>query len=161
MKIFNSKHPEVTKICDPSKSQERRHHYIKSYLDNGEQRVRVNRNFNSWQEIIAGVPQGSILGPLLFNIFGNDLFFFVSSSNLSNYADDNTLCTCGYNLKEVLLNDVNKVTEWFFENYMFLNVGKWHFMCRGKNTENETFIFTDTTMKNSKEEKNTRCYYRQ
>ena len=83
-------------------------------------------------------------------------FFFVSSSNLSNYADDNTLCTCGYNLKEVkevLLNDVNKVTEWFFENYVFLNVGKWHFMCRGKNTENETFIFKDTTMKNSKEEK--------
>ena len=83
-------------------------YYIKSYLDNRKQRVRVNRNFSSWQEIIAGVPQGSILGPLLFNIFVNDLFLFVSSSNLSNYADDNTLYTSGYNLKEgkeVLLND--------------------------------------------------------
>ena len=98
----------------------------------------MNSNFSSWQEIIAGVPQGSILGPLLFNIFVNDLFLFVSSSNLSNYADDNTLHTSGYNLKEVkevLLNDLNKVAEWFFENYMVLNAGKCHFMCLGKNTD--------------------------
>ena len=61
----------------------------------------MNSNFSYWQEIIAGVPQGSILGSLLFNIFVNDLFLFVSSSNQSNYADDNTLYTSGYNLKEV------------------------------------------------------------
>ena len=46
-------------------------------------------------------------------------FSFVSSSNLSNYVDDNTLYISGYNLtevkKKVLLNDLNKVTEWFFE----------------------------------------------
>ena len=121
-------------------------YYIKSYLDNRKQRICVNSNFSSWQEIIAEVPQGSILGPHLFNIFVNDLFLFVSSSNLSNYADDNTLFTSGYNLKEVkevLLNDLNKVTEWFFENYMVLNAGKYHFMCLGKNTENETFTFKD------------------
>ena len=113
-------------------------YYIKSYLDNRKQRVRVNRNFSSWQEIIAGVPQGSILGPLLFNIFVNDLFLFVSSSNLSNYADDNTFYTSGYNLK-VLLNDLNKVTEWFLENYMVLNAGKCHLMCRGKNKQKGNF----------------------
>ena len=131
-------------------------YYIKSYLDNRKQRVRVDNNFSSWQEIIAGVLQDSILESLLFNIFVNDLFLFVSSSNLSNYADDNTLYTSGYNLKEVkevLLNDLNKVTEWFFENYMVLNTRKCHFMCLGKNTENETFIFKDTIMNNSKEEK--------
>ena len=116
----------------------------------------MNSNFSSWQEIIAGVSQGSILVPILFNIFVNDLFLFVSSSNLSNYADDNTLYTSGYNLKEVkevLLNDLNKVTEWFFENYMVLNAGKCHFMCLGKNTENETFTFKNTIMNNNKEEK--------
>ena len=111
----------------------------------------MNSNFSSWQEIIAGVSQGSILVPILFNIFVNDLFLFVSSSNLSNYADDNTFYTSGYDLK-VLLNDLNKVTEWFLENYMVLNAGKCHFMCLGKNTENETFTFKDTIMNNSKEE---------
>ena len=130
--------------------------YIKSYLHNRKQRVSMNSNFSSWQEIIVGVPQDSISEPLLFSIFVNDLFLSVSSSNLSNYADDNTLFISGYNLKEVkevLLNDLNKVTEWFFENYMVLNAGKCHFMCLGKNTENETFTFKDTIMNNSKEEK--------
>ena len=86
---------------------------------------------------MAGVPQVSILGPLLFNIFVNDLFLFVPSSKLSNDSDDNTLFAFGYNLeevKEVLLNDLNKVTEWFFENYMVLNAGKRYSMCLGKDT---------------------------
>ena len=84
----------------------------------------------------------------------NDLFLFLSSSKVSNSADNNTLYASGYNqeeIKEVLLNDLNKVTEWFFENYMVLSAGKSHFY--GKNTENETFIFKDTIMNNSKEEK--------
>ena len=130
--------------------------YIKSYLHNRKQRVSMNSNFSSWQEIIVGVPQDSISEPLLFSIFVNDLFLSVSSSNLSNYADDNTLYISGYNLKEVkevLLNDLNKVTEWFFENYMVLNSGKCPFMYLGKNIENETFTLKDTIMNNSKEEK--------
>ena len=95
-------------------------YYIKSYLGNRKQKVRVDSNFSSWQEIMAGVPQGSILGLLIFDIFVNDPFS-ASSSKLSNYADDNVLYGSGYNLeevKEVLLNGLNKVTEWFFESYM-------------------------------------------
>ena len=113
-------------------------------------------SFSSWQGVIADVPQGSISGPISFSIFVNDLFLFVSSSNLSNYADDNTLYISGYNLnkvKEVLLNDLNKVTEWLFENYIVLSAGKCHFMYLGKNIEHETFTFKDTIMNNSKEEK--------
>ena len=76
---------------------------------------------------------------MLFNIFLNDLFFFVKNSDLTNYADGSTLYSC--------------VTKWFCENYMVLNSDKCHFMDLGKNTENETYFFNNTEMKNSNEEK--------
>ena len=75
--------------------------FMKSYLNDIQQRVRINDNFSSCEKITTGVPQGSIRGSFLFNIFINDLFLFVSSSNLSNYADDNTLYASGFNLKEI------------------------------------------------------------
>ena len=49
--------------------------YVKRYLANRKQRVRVNRMFNEWEKITTGVPQGSILGPPLFKVFLNELFF--------------------------------------------------------------------------------------
>ena len=128
----------------------------KSYLTNRKQRVRVNKTFSEWERITTGVPQGSILGPLLFNIFLNDLFLFISRSSLSNYADDSTLYTFGDNLKKIkdnLRNSFDTVHQWFYENYMVLDAGKCHFMCLGNNTENETFLFHNIHMENSKERK--------
>ena len=63
---------------------------IHSYLTNRFHRVRVNSSYSLWSEIIYGVPQGSILGPLLFNIYLGDLFMFCENSNITNYADDNS-----------------------------------------------------------------------
>ena len=106
--------------------------YMKSYLTNRKQRVRVNKTFSEWQRMATGVPQGSILGPLLFKIFLNDLCIFISNSSLSNYADDNTLFTFKDNLKKIkdnLRNSFDTVYQWLYENHMVLNAGNCHFMC--------------------------------
>ena len=62
--------------------------YLKSYLTNRHQRVKIGDVFSSWLDIHKGVPQGSVLGPLLFNIFLHDLVLKSTNSNLFSYADD-------------------------------------------------------------------------
>ena len=72
--------------------------FMKSYFTNRQERVQVNNNFSMWEEIIFGVLQGSILGPLLFKIFLNSFFLFAESSDLSTYADNNMLYSSGNDL---------------------------------------------------------------
>ena len=67
---------------------------IYNYLNERKQRVKVNGKFSEWKESTKGVPQGSVLGPLLFNIFINDIFSLVNDTEVCNYADDTTIFAC-------------------------------------------------------------------
>ena len=75
---------------------------------------------------------------LLFNIFLNDIFLFITNSNSCNYADDNTLYAISKNLHAVKSNikaNVVIMQKWFYENLMVLNPGKCHYILIGNHDE--------------------------
>ena len=59
-----------------------------NYLCNRKQRVKINRSYSDWSDLLFGVSQGSILGPLVFIIFISDLFYFEENVDIASYADD-------------------------------------------------------------------------
>ena len=73
-----------------------------SYLTNRKQRVKISDTYSSWSKILFRVPQGSILGPLLFNFFICDLFLFLPRFDIADYADDNTPYLTNNNIVDIL-----------------------------------------------------------
>ncbi len=104
---------------------------IASYLTNRQQRVKLGEHRSKWNTLSKGFPQGSGLGPLLYNIFSNDLFYFMSLCELFNYADDNTISCTAISRDEVidkLENDTKIVIDWFEHNLMKANPDKFTVM---------------------------------
>ena len=102
-----------------------------SYLTDRYQRVKINNSYSLWSLIKHGVPQGSILGPILFNIFLCDMFFMVDNIDIASYADDNTPYSVGKSQcdLEIKLQIASvKVFKWFHKNCLKANQDKCHFL---------------------------------
>ena len=81
--------------------------------------MKIVTSFSTWQEIKSGVPQGSVLGAFLLNLFINDFFYEIQHSQVCNFADDNTIYACGQNLDSVTLNiesDMKALMCWYKNN---------------------------------------------
>ena len=120
---------------------------IYDYLSNRKQRVKINETFSSWKDIEFGVPQGSILGPLLFNIHLCDLFYFLEDLDIASYADDTTIYTVKENKESVIKTlETSSVIlfKWFENNFMKANSDKSHLLLSCKQpstvTIDDTFI---------------------
>ena len=119
---------------------------LADYLSHRLQRVKIETARSSWAELSKGVPQGSILGPLLFNIFVNDLFLFVEKCTLYNYADDNSMSYSSSTLQDALsslLNDCKIAVEWFGNNGMKANPTKFQFMVLSPNPTDDIELKLD------------------
>ena len=102
-----------------------------SYLQDRWQRVQINTAFSSWTQLLKGVPQGSVFGPMLFNIYINDIFFAWKGIDLCNFTDDTTLKGL-----ETLEANSELAMAWFAMNYMKLNTDKCHLLVsRNKNRQ--------------------------
>ena len=78
--------------------------FFYSYLKRRNQNVKINNTYSLYKELLPGVRQGSILGPILFNIFINDLFLWLSTGDLHNFADGNTISAFSKDLQELIKN---------------------------------------------------------
>ena len=109
---------------------------IHSCFTNRKQRTRVNGRYSFWEEILFGVPQRSLLWPLLFNTFLSDLFLIAKETSFASYADENTPYVTDENLYEVIKSlekDSIKLFQSFSENQMKINHDKCHLLFSGKN----------------------------
>ena len=112
---------------------------IKNYLSNRWFRTKIETSFSSWSELTLGVPQGSVLGPLLFNIYLNDIFFIIDECDICNFADDTTLYCTNYKSEEVIKNlekEGKIISDWFLNNYLKLNEAKSQFLIAGNKSCN-------------------------
>ena len=99
--------------------------WIRSWLAGRRQRVCINQSYSNWAPVTSDVPQGSVLGPLLFRIHINDLDINIVSK-MSKFVDNTNLCHRARNPDDImgLQEDINKLVEWANKWQVSFNVDK-------------------------------------
>ena len=103
--------------------------------------VCINNTLSEFNKVISYVPQGSIVGPILFNCFFNDFYYFIKNANGHNFADDNTLAIFAqnvWNLISVLESESNIAIDWFETNKMTVNPSKFQSIIIDKKKQDHT-----------------------
>ena len=127
---------------------------LQDYLSNRKQRTKVASFYSSLEAILSGVPQSSILGPFLFNIFMCDMFLILKGTYFTGYAYDNTSFVVRDNIKDVIkaLEEIGEsLVNWFSNNEMTLNIDKCHLLLSSQ--EPNTLKIGDLHINNSLSEK--------
>ena len=122
--------------------------FIYSYLKRRRQNVKIHDLFSSFQTLLSGVLQGSVMGPMLFNIFFSGLLVVLKESQLYNFADDNTIsaeASSTEDLLKILKEESESAVKWFRENNMIVNPDKFQTIVLQKgNKNNNTNIILNT-----------------
>ena len=122
---------------------------VTNYLRDRQQRVRLSGQHSSMKTIMKGVPQGSILGPILFNIFMNDLSYAIDECTLFTYADDTQLFKSAEDIDQVehaINADLKKVDEWYEFNQMKRNHSKYQAITFGRVERNPVLTCEGTVI---------------
>ena len=144
----------LKRIDDWKGALEKRKHVEKScalicsYLSGRKQRVRVGSSTSEWLLIKKGVPQGSVLGPMLFNLFVNDLYAAINTCDLYNYADDNTISACCDSKQQVvdtLVAEYITAMKWFEANMMQANPVKFQALILKESSDSRTTLTVGNT----------------
>ena len=135
-KAFDSLHPSlmINKLKAYGFSEESLS-LIRSYFSNRQNRVKLIGVTSSWKDAVRGSPQGSSFGPLLWNIFQNDMTYIVDYASLSMYADDHQLYVKGYSLDCV--EQLLTISKWYKDNFLKGNYDKYNLMLLGRKNKNE------------------------
>ena len=127
--------------------------FILAYFTNWKQKRKIGPSFSDFPNLLFGVPQGSILGPLLFVIYICDLFMEYGAIEFAGYADDTTPCTYGQNFDKIIEKleaDMSNICEWFHHNGFKANQEKFHFLLSA--FAGRPIKIVGSTIKASKEE---------
>ena len=127
--------------------------WVKNWLEDRKQKVCVNKTYSEWQKVRSGVPQGSVLGPLLFLIYINDLDMEIVSK-VGKFADDTKMCR-GVALEsevQILRQDLNRMYKWSTDWQMLFNSDKCTVMHVGKNNAEHEYQLGEKILKKSKQE---------